>query len=172
MCILFGRNDKSAVAAMFERETRREKILEARNKELRLKEKTKGILGLGGGGGGFGGGGAAVLALAGGKSEGSQDQGDGSGAAAAAGGQAGEEETEDPIVKAEREFFQIIKQVSLTFIQYKLNSPQTFWSFLNCRNRRLEWKLGNKNKRQKKKLSDYKVRMAQLLITITVLLIE
>lgn len=33
---------------MFERETRREKILEARNKELRLKEKTKGILGLGG----------------------------------------------------------------------------------------------------------------------------
>ena len=41
---------------MFERETRREKILEARNKELRLKEKTKGILGLGGGllGGGGG----------------------------------------------------------------------------------------------------------------------
>ena len=36
---------------MFERETRREKILEARNKELRLKEKTKGILNLGGGGG-------------------------------------------------------------------------------------------------------------------------
>jgi hypothetical protein len=31
---------------MFERETRREKILEARNKEIRLKEKTKGILGL------------------------------------------------------------------------------------------------------------------------------
>ena len=26
---------------MFERETRREKILEARNKEIRLKEKTK-----------------------------------------------------------------------------------------------------------------------------------
>ena len=37
------------MTAMFERETRREKILEARNKELRLKEKTKGILGLGGG---------------------------------------------------------------------------------------------------------------------------
>jgi len=35
---------------MFERETRREKILEARNKEIRLKEKTKGILGLSGGG--------------------------------------------------------------------------------------------------------------------------
>ena len=44
-----ARNEKSAVTAMFERETRREKILEARNKELRLKEKTKGILGLGGG---------------------------------------------------------------------------------------------------------------------------
>lgn len=40
---------------MFERETRREKILEARNKEIRLKEKTKGILGLSGGGGGGGG---------------------------------------------------------------------------------------------------------------------
>ena len=38
---LNGRNEKSAVTAMFERETRREKILEARNKELRLKEKTK-----------------------------------------------------------------------------------------------------------------------------------
>ena len=32
------RNEKSSVTAMFERETRREKILEARNKELRLKE--------------------------------------------------------------------------------------------------------------------------------------
>ena len=41
------KNEKSSVTAMFERETRREKILEARNKELRLKEKTKGILGLG-----------------------------------------------------------------------------------------------------------------------------
>ena len=39
----------------------------------------------------------------------------------------GEEETEDPIVKAEREFFQIIKQASLTFIQYTLNSRQTFF---------------------------------------------
>ena len=42
-------NDISLTFQMFERETRREKILEARNKELRLKEKTKGILGLGGG---------------------------------------------------------------------------------------------------------------------------
>ena len=33
------RNEKSAVTAMFERETRREKILEARNKELRLRVK-------------------------------------------------------------------------------------------------------------------------------------
>ena len=41
--------DLSLTFQMFERETRREKILEARNKELRLKEKTKGILGLGGG---------------------------------------------------------------------------------------------------------------------------
>ena len=51
-CEFPDRNEKSAVTAMFERETRREKILEARNKELRLKEKTKGILGLGGMGGG------------------------------------------------------------------------------------------------------------------------
>ena len=50
---------------MFERETRREKILEARNKELRLKEKTKGILGLGGGGaliiGGGAGSGSSIM---------------------------------------------------------------------------------------------------------------
>ena len=32
---------------MFERETRREKLLQARKKELRLKEKRKGVLGLG-----------------------------------------------------------------------------------------------------------------------------
>ena len=36
------------MGAMLDRETRREKILEAKNKEMRLKEKTKGILGLGG----------------------------------------------------------------------------------------------------------------------------
>ena len=49
---------------MFERETRREKILEARNKEIRLKEKTKGILGLGGGGAkGAGGGALSGIAL-------------------------------------------------------------------------------------------------------------
>ena len=103
---------------MFERETRREKILEARNKELRLKEKTKGILGLGGAIGiGGGTGTAGGIGNAG---------GDGAGKAAAstdqkkevkAGGEAdggdttGEAEEEDPIVKAEREFFQIIKQV-------------------------------------------------------------
>ena len=95
---------------MFERETRREKILEARNKELRLKEKTKGILGLGGGlmGGGGGGGGDALAKqvkqaqqnkeATGGKEEGGDEAA------------AEEDEFEDPIVKAEREFFQIIKQ--------------------------------------------------------------
>ena len=94
---------------MFERETRREKILEARNKELRLKEKTKGILGLGGGllGGGGGGGGDKMASIS--KQaqanrdtvkdgDGNDDQGP------------QDDEFEDPIVKAEREFFQIIKQ--------------------------------------------------------------
>ena len=82
---------------MFERETRREKILEARNKELRLKEKTKGILGLGGGGPSGGGGkksglvGAFDLL----KRKNNED----------------EEAKEDPIAKAEREFFEIIKKV-------------------------------------------------------------
>ena len=81
---------------MFERETRREKILEARNKELRLKEKTKGILGLGGGPPG---GGAKKSGLAGAfdllKKKNNDD----------------EEAKEDPIQKAEREFFEIIKKV-------------------------------------------------------------
>uniref|UniRef100_A0A667XJX1 Dynein, axonemal, intermediate chain 2b n=1 Tax=Myripristis murdjan TaxID=586833 RepID=A0A667XJX1_9TELE len=35
------RNEKSLVAAMFERETKREKILEARQRELRLKERSR-----------------------------------------------------------------------------------------------------------------------------------
>ncbi|XP_076264362.1 dynein, axonemal, intermediate chain 2 [Rhynchophorus ferrugineus] len=36
-----NKNDKLLLTAMFERESRREKILEARNRELRLKQKTK-----------------------------------------------------------------------------------------------------------------------------------
>ena len=78
------------MTAMFERETRREKILEARNKELRLKEKTKGILGLGGGkkSGGL----AGAFDMLKKKND-------------------NEEEKEDPIQKAEREFFEIIKKV-------------------------------------------------------------
>ncbi|XP_071770928.2 dynein axonemal intermediate chain 2-like [Centroberyx gerrardi] len=35
------RNEKSLVAAMFERETKREKILEARQREIRLKERSR-----------------------------------------------------------------------------------------------------------------------------------
>lgn len=89
---------------MFERETRREKILEARNKELRLKEKTKGILGLGGGGlmGGGGGGGDVFGKVAAStmKKPGNENGEDAPEAEAAV----------DPIVKAEREFFEIIKQ--------------------------------------------------------------
>ena len=134
---------------MFERETRREKILEARNKELRLKEKTKGILNLGGGGGlmnmGTGGGGeeggeggknkfgkAALTAFA--KPPVGEDvkkeekrvkdivkTDDGEGGEAGkdektSGKKDEEEETEDPIVKAEREFFEIIKQVKVHYI--------------------------------------------------------
>ena len=98
------RNEKSSVTAMFERETRREKILEARNKELRLEEKTKGILGLGGG--------------------------PSSGAAGKKSGLVGafdllkkknneaEEAKEDPIQKAERQFFEIIKKVMFTTISF------------------------------------------------------
>nr|XP_023025505.1 dynein intermediate chain 2, axonemal [Leptinotarsa decemlineata] len=36
-----NKNDKMLLTAMFERESRREKILEARNREMRLKQKTK-----------------------------------------------------------------------------------------------------------------------------------
>lgn len=102
---------------MFERETRREKILEARNKELRLKEKTKGILGLGGGlnmGGGGGGiqiGGGANSAF--GKivdtaKDGGQ-KGHNEPPPQAQHQQEGDVDCEDPIIKAEREFFEIIK---------------------------------------------------------------
>ena len=80
------------MTAMFERETRREKILEARNKELRLKEKTKGILGLGGAGTGKKSGGlAGAFDML--KTKKDDD-----------------EVKEDPIAKAEREFFEIIKK--------------------------------------------------------------
>ncbi|CAL8309424.1 unnamed protein product [Boreogadus saida] len=40
LCTL-QRNEKSLVSAMFERETKREKILEARQRELRLKERSR-----------------------------------------------------------------------------------------------------------------------------------
>ena len=83
------------MTAMFERETRREKILEARNKELRLKEKTKGILGLGGG------------PVAGKKSSGLMGAFD-----LLKNKKDDEEGKEDPIQKAEREFFEMIKKVS------------------------------------------------------------
>ncbi|XP_067928914.1 dynein intermediate chain 3, ciliary-like [Watersipora subatra] len=39
--ISLQRNEKQLVTAMFERETRREKILEARHREMKLKERTK-----------------------------------------------------------------------------------------------------------------------------------
>ena len=97
---------------MFERETRREKILEARNKELRLKEKTKGILGLGGGGLLGGGGGAfgniAATTL---KPKGGDDDQDG--------GKEEQVEDVDPIVKAEREFFEIIKKEQETRMEQR-----------------------------------------------------
>ena len=98
------RNEKSSVTAMFERETRREKILEARNKELRLKEKTKGILGLGGGPSAGAGGKKSGLVGAFNllKKKNNED----------------EEVKEDPCQKAEREFFEIIKKVILTTFSY------------------------------------------------------
>nr|CAH7769273.1 unnamed protein product [Callosobruchus chinensis] len=55
-----NKNDKMLLTAMFERETRREKILEARNREIRLKLKTKAQADEGGGGGETGEGGEAT----------------------------------------------------------------------------------------------------------------
>ena len=83
---------------MFERETRREKILEARNKELRLSEKTKGILGLGGGPAGGGGKKSGLVGAFDLLKKKNNDD---------------EETKEDPIQKAERDFFEIIKKVIL-----------------------------------------------------------
>ena len=103
---------------MFERETRREKILEARNKEQRLKEKTKGILGLGGGGGmnivigGTGDAIAKAVNKAQGKPDPKDDSKDSDDEKEVENLDAPpkEEEYEDPIVKAEREFFEIIRR--------------------------------------------------------------
>ena len=103
---------------MFERETRREKILEARNKEQRLKEKTKGILGLGGGGGmnivigGTGDAIAKAVNKAQGKPDPKNDRKDSVDEKEVVSLDAPpkEEEYEDPIVKAEREFFEIIRR--------------------------------------------------------------
>ncbi|XP_056433273.1 dynein axonemal intermediate chain 2 [Gadus chalcogrammus] len=78
LCTL-QRNEKSLVAAMFERETKREKILEARQRELRLKERSR--------------------------SEQSKDED--AGAAAAREGD-GEETPEEMIARAEAEFFEVI----------------------------------------------------------------
>ncbi len=93
---------------MFERETRREKILEARNKEIRLKEKTKGILGIASSGAGSKSGGSgksggaltgfAISALKNAKERDREDT-------------KRSEDDEDPIEKAEREFFEIVKKV-------------------------------------------------------------
>ncbi|CAL8260247.1 unnamed protein product [Arctogadus glacialis] len=79
LCTL-QRNEKSLVAAMFERETKREKILEARQRELRLKERSR--------------------------SEQSKDEDAGAGAAAREGD--GEETPEEMIARAEAEFFEVI----------------------------------------------------------------
>ena len=98
---------------MFERETRREKILEARNKELRLKEKTKGILGLGGGPAGGGGKKSGLVGAFDLLKKKNNDD---------------EETKEDPIQKAEREFFEIIKKVILimsSFISVLLSGTRT-----------------------------------------------
>jgi len=51
LCTL-QRNEKASMTAMFERETRREKILEARHREMRLKERVKSSQGQSGGKGG------------------------------------------------------------------------------------------------------------------------
>ena len=125
---------------MFERETRREKILEARNKELRLKEKTKGILGLGGtatstvsigtgSGGAFG---SLAMSHVKGK-EGSTDETSQKDSSSLAelleGGMAASQFPEDQaIMKAEKEFFQIIKQVIINYIYTFLK-----FKFLSCR---------------------------------------
>ena len=110
------RNDKNSVTAMFDRETRREKILEARNKEQRLKEKSKGLLGLGMGGGGainivIGGSGDSI-AKAANKMQGKPDTclDKDSDEEKEAVNESASQEEEDPIVKAEREFFEIIRR--------------------------------------------------------------
>lgn len=117
---------------MFERETRREKILEARNKELRLKEKTKGILGLGGGLMGGGGGGiqigggensafGKIVATTTSKDHQEPSKSHPQKEDVAEGG----EDSEDPIVKAEREFYEIIKQEQESRLEQRRQKQET-----------------------------------------------
>ena len=84
---------------MFERETRREKLLQARKKEMRLKEKRKSILALGPSSGA-----GLVDAFSMLKKKNKQDDEEARG--------------EDLIQKAERDFFEII--IKVIFIMLSL----------------------------------------------------
>ncbi|XP_071535895.1 dynein axonemal intermediate chain 2-like [Panulirus ornatus] len=79
------KHEKAAFTAILERETRRERVLEARHKEQRLRERVKGGASRGGGGGGGG-----------------------------AGGGDGQEAThpgKDPVKEAEKEYFKHVHQL-------------------------------------------------------------
>ncbi|BHF69983.1 Dynein intermediate chain 2, axonemal [Sparganum proliferum] len=94
-----NKTEKNNIGLMFDRETHREKILEARQRELKLKEKAK-----------------AAAAAADGGAEGGEDGGKaeggggGGGAAAAATGEDAPLTPEELIKKAEEDFFQMIEQ--------------------------------------------------------------
>ncbi|XP_062381957.1 dynein axonemal intermediate chain 2 [Sardina pilchardus] len=80
LCTL-QRNEKALATAMFERETKREKILEARHREMRLKERSR--------------------------SEQSKED-DGSGGGGGAKEMDGEESPEDMLARTEKEFFDLV----------------------------------------------------------------
>uniref|UniRef100_A0A0V0J856 Dynein intermediate chain 3, ciliary n=1 Tax=Schistocephalus solidus TaxID=70667 RepID=A0A0V0J856_SCHSO len=90
---LMNKTEKNNIGMMFDRETHREKILEARQRELKLKEKAK-----------------AAAAAADGGAEGGEDGAKAEGGGGAAAGEDTPLTPEELIKKAEEDFFQMIEQ--------------------------------------------------------------
>ena len=83
LCLICSRNERTELSDMFERETKREKVLEAKNREMRLKNRAGGFI--------------SVFSNHK-KSSGTEKK-------------ENLEAVEDPIAKAEKEFYEIVNKV-------------------------------------------------------------
>ncbi|XP_076046476.1 dynein intermediate chain 3, ciliary-like [Oratosquilla oratoria] len=123
------RHEKAGFTALLERETRRERVLEARHKEQRLKERVRGAgaAGRGGGRGGparRGGGRPSIGARPGGllaKTLGGAAGAKSKGSLSSGGGSSAAEEPKDPIIQAEEDYWKAVQEVSQPFPVYGLH---------------------------------------------------